>query len=496
MVNKESITRRDFLRTASLGASTVYTASALSPRRALSPRQRTPATDRPNVVVILADNMGRDTGCYGNTAIKTPNIDGLAADGVKFENAFCTTSSCSPSRAVILSGLYAHANGMYGLSHAYHHFSCFDDLQTLPGLLRSAGYRTGLNGKLHVTPREIFPFDVEIDSDARNTVQMAEESRGFLSAGFEAPFFLYFCPWDPHRGRPFDAWPDPNPFGNKSEGYEGVKQVTYTPEEVNAPSYLPDTPATRAELAQYYQAISRMDQGVGRLITILKEQGHYENTLIMFLSDNGPAFPGGLATLYEPGMHLPLIVKPPQPGNPGMTNHALVNWPSLTPTILDFAGAIPEEAPFQEDSLKPILEEEHPAEWNEVYAAHNLHEITMYTPMRVLRGQRFKLIWNIAWEQEQPMPRDIWESTTWQYLRRNEIETLGKRSIDALLHRPEFELYDLQEDPDEVNNLAERPEYAERMEDMKAKIKSFQEDTQDPWIIEWEHQGLQVSEDY
>ena len=91
-----------------------------------------------------------------------------------------------------MSGLYAHANGMYGLSHAYHHFSCFDDLQTLPGLLRSAGYRPGLNGELHVTPREIFPFDVEIDSDARNTVQMAEESRSFLSADFEAPFFLYF----------------------------------------------------------------------------------------------------------------------------------------------------------------------------------------------------------------------------------------------------------------------------------------------------------------
>lgn len=490
MMPPDNITRRDFLRRASLGASTVYASSALSPRWGAS-------ADRPNVVVILTDNMGRDAGCYGNTAIETPNIDALAGDGVKFENAFCTTSSCSPSRAVILSGLYAHANGMYGLSHAYHHFSCFEDLSTLPAVLGSAGYRTGINGKLHVSPPRTFPFDVKIsESGARNTVEMAEESRDFIAADSEVPFFLHFCPWDPHRGRPFDAWPDPNPFGNKPEGYEGVDQITYAPEEVRVPSYLPDTPGTRAELAQYYQSISRMDQGVGRLVSILKEEGHYDDTLIIFLSDNGPAFPGGLATLYEPGMHLPLIIKPPQPENPGMTNHAMVNWPSLTPTILDFAGESLEEAAFQEDSIKPILEEEHPAGWEEVYAAHNLHEITMYTPMRVLRGRRFKLIWNIAWEQEQPVPRDIWESTTWQYLRRNGIETLGKRSMKSFLRRPEFELYDLQEDPDEVNNLAEQAEHAERLKEMKAKIKSFQEDTEDPWIIEWNQQGLEVTESY
>ncbi|WP_084088470.1 sulfatase family protein [Fodinibius roseus] len=489
-MSNRGINRRDFLRTATLGASSIWAGSPLLQTR------RTAPADSPNIVVIVTDNMGRDAGCYGNSAIKTPNIDALAADGVKFENAFCTTSSCSPSRAVILSGLYAHANGMYGLMHAYHHFACFEDIQTLPGILRTAGYRTGINGKLHVAPPEIFPFDVEIDSDARNTVQMAEKSRNFISQDDNKPFFLYFCPWDPHRGRPFNAWPEPNPFGNKPEGYEGVEKITYTPEEVNIPSYLPDTPATRAELAQYYQSISRLDQGLGRLISILKSQKKYENTLIMFLSDNGPAFPGGLATLYEPGINLPLIVKRPKHKKKGITNHALVNWTSLTPTILDFADALPADVNFQGRSLKPILEEDHPSEWNEVYASHTFHEVTMYTPMRVLRGRRFKLIWNIMWEQEQPVPRDIWESTTWQYLRRNGIETLGKRSMDTFLRRPEFELFDLQEDPDESNNLAQRPEFADRMEVMKEKIKSFQEDTQDPWVIEWEQQGLEVTEEY
>lgn len=487
-----NITRRDFVRTVSLGASTLWVPGASSLLQSLS----TGTGHRPNIVVIVTDNMGRDAGCYGNSAINTPNIDALATDGVKFENAFCTTSSCSPSRAVILSGRYAHANGMYGLMHAYHHFSCFNDIETLPGVLKAAGYRTGLNGKLHVAPREIFPFDVEIDSDARNTVQMVEKSRDFLSEDTDNPFFFYFCPWDPHRGRPFDAWPDPNPFGNRPDGYDGVRPITYRPEEVNVPSYLPDTPATRAELAQYYQSISRLDQGVGRLISILKKQRQYENTLIMFLSDNGPAFPGGLATLYEPGMHLPLIVKPPQPKKPGITNHALVNWTSLTPTILDFADVLSTDSTFQGNSLKPVLEEENPPGWNEVYASHTFHEVTMYTPMRVLRERRFKLIWNIMWEQEQPVPRDIWESTTWQYLRRNDIETLGKRPMTAFLRRPEFELYDLQEDPDEVVNLTERSEYAGRMEEMKGKIKSFQEKTRDPWIIEWEQQGLEVNEEY
>ena len=154
------------------------------------------AAERPNIVLIVTDNQGRDAGCYGNSVIKTPNLDRLAADGVRMTHAFCTTSSCSPSRSVILTGHYAHANGMYGLEHAYHHFSTFDHIQSLPVALSNAGYRTCRAGKLHVGPEKVYRFDTTLEVNSRNPVQMADKSRPFIAAGGK-PFFLYFCPYDP-----------------------------------------------------------------------------------------------------------------------------------------------------------------------------------------------------------------------------------------------------------------------------------------------------------
>ena len=133
--------------------------------------------------------------------------------------------------------------------------------------------------------------------------------------------------------------------------------------------------------------------------------------------------------------------------------------------------------------------------WDEVYASHSLHEVTMYHPMRVVRGRRYKLIWNIAYEQTQPISRDIGESSTWQSIVRGGIKTLGKRPIEQFLHRPQFELYDLKNDPDEIRNLADDSAHATILEELKTKLRQFQERTNDPWIISWEdHRGLTVIE--
>ena len=116
--------------------------------------------NRPNIVLIVSDDHGREAlGCYGNPVVDTPNLDALAADGVRFTNAFCTSASCAASRSVILTGLYNHANGTYGHTHGVHHFSCFNGVRTLPALIKEAGYRTGRVGKTHYAPEDIFPFD-------------------------------------------------------------------------------------------------------------------------------------------------------------------------------------------------------------------------------------------------------------------------------------------------------------------------------------------------
>ncbi len=498
----KNVSRRKFIQQC-LAGSTVLAANSFIPQTLQAKQSniaeisRNKPGDRPNILLIVTDNMGRDLGCYGNEVIKTHNIDQLASEGIKFTNAFCTTSSCSPSRAVLLSGLYGHANGMYGLSHAYHHFSSFDDMESLPMLLARSGYRTGCIGKYHVAPESVYPFDVFMEVNSRNPVEMANTSQKFISDDPSRPFFLWFAPYDPHRGRPFNTWPKPNTFANRAEGYEGITPVTYDPEEVIVPPYLTDTQKCREELAQYYQSISRVDQGIGRLVAMLKEEGHYENTVIVFLSDNGPAFPGALATLYEPGMRLPCIVKTPTQKKRGIDNNALINWVDITPTLADYAGLSVSDDHFQGRSFRSILENPNPSGWDEIYASHTFHEVTMYTPMRVVRGRKYKLIWNIAHEQEQPVPRDIKNSSTLQSLINRNIKYLGKRPIQNFLHRPEFELYDLENDPYEVNNLANKEAYGNVLEKMKKKLRTFQEKTEDPWIIMWEgRKGLKVIEEH
>jgi N-sulfoglucosamine sulfohydrolase len=448
------------------------------------------AQTRPNVVLFVVDDQGRDAGCYGNPAVKTPNLDRLAAEGTRFDYAFCTTASCSASRSVLLTGLHNHANGQYGHEHAYHHFRTFDKVKSLPVLLSQAGYRTVRIGKFHVGPPDVYPFDRELPGNARNPVAMAETCRTVFAEKDDRPLFLYFCTADPHRsGNVADDLPGrPDRFGNRPQGYPGVKPQAFDPQKVVVPPFLPDTPECRAELAQYYQAVWRLDQGLGRLVEILKETGQYDRTLIVFLSDNGIAFPGAKTTLYEPGMRLPCVVRSPAPKRRGLVCNAMISWADITPTILDAAGALPKKNAFHGRSFLHVLDEPNPPGWDEVYASHTFHEITMYYPMRVVRTRRYKLIWNLAHGLSYPFASDLWESSTWQSVWKAKATTFGRRSVEAFLHRPAFELYDLAADPDEIHNLATDPKYARVLEELKAKLKAFQERTGDPWILKWEHE--------
>src|SRR5262249_39132774 len=131
----------------------------------------TGATAAPrNVVLFVTDDQGQDAGCYGNPVVKTPNLDALAAEGTRFTHAFCTTSSCSPSRSVTLPGRPTHANGQYGLEHSYHHFNSLPTVKSLPVMLSAAGYRTARVGKFHVGPEDVYKFDVKLPGNPRSPV--------------------------------------------------------------------------------------------------------------------------------------------------------------------------------------------------------------------------------------------------------------------------------------------------------------------------------------
>ncbi len=479
---RHRISRRTFMK----DCAAAIAGAGLVGKRLLAAEQK-----KPNVVLIVADDHGREAvGCYGNPVIKTPNLDKLASEGVRFTHAFCTTASCSASRSVILTGLYNHATGQYGHQHSFHHFVSFENIKSLPVLLSQAGYRTARIGKLHVAPPEVYKFDEELGAESRNPVAMAQKCKDFIAASDARPFFLYFCLSDPHRGggKAQELPYKPDRFGNRANGYPGVKEVKYDPKDIIVPPFLPDIPECRAELAQYYQSVSRVDQGVGQLLEILKQSSKYDSTLVIYISDNGIAFPGAKTTLYEPGMNLPCIVQNPYQKKRGLVCNATITWADITPTILDFAGALQKETDFHGRSFKSILEQENPKGWDEIYASHTFHEITMYYPMRVIRERKHKLIWNIAHGLEYPFASDLWESSTWQAVLHRGDKFYGKRSIDAYLHRSEFELYDLDEDPYEIKNLAGDTKYQKLLGELKEKLKAFQKRTNDPWIIKWQHQ--------
>ncbi len=361
------------------------------------------AEERPNIILFVSDDHGTDAlGCYGNPVIMTPNLDRLSEEGVRFDHAFCTSASCAASRSVILTGKYGHATGSYGHVHEYHHFSTYDTVPSLPVLMEQGGYLTARIGKYHLAPESVYSFREVLKADPRNTVEMAEACREVLQS--EDPFFLYFCTDDPHRGSPFtpDPWDSPNNFGNREGGYVGVETVVYDPEDVIVPGFLPDTRLCREELAQYYQSVSRIDQGFGRLMALLEETGKKEHTIVIYISDNGIAFPGAKTTLYEPGIRLPCIVRDPSADAKGIVNHAMITWADLAPTILEMAGLDHRANQFHGRSFREILGETDPEGWDEVYASHTFHEITMYYPMRVRRTREYKMIWNAAWRQEYP----------------------------------------------------------------------------------------------
>jgi len=253
---------------------------------------------------------------------------------------------------------------------------------------------------------------------------------------------------------------------------------------------------------------------------MLKQNGLFDKTLFLFTSDHGMAFPGGKTTVYEGGLHVPFIVRDPYQTTRGVVNRALISHVDITPSLLDFAGALDPDKnqpkPFvngntiwqdaehlaEENknggfafdryhgrSWLPILSQPNPAGWDVIYASHTFHEIQMYYPMRVVRDRSFKLIWNIAHGLDYPFASDLWAASTWQaQYTQGKDAPYGKKTVGAYIHRPAFELYAIDSDPHEAKNLADDSRFVDILTTYKKKLKEFQQATDDPWIIKWQYE--------
>ena len=440
-------------------------------------------TKQKHVLLLIADDLGMDVGCYGHPVIQTPNLDRLAKKGVRFTKAYSTVASCSPSRAAIFTGLYSHQNGMYGLHHAPHSQQSHAWVQSLANLLRAGGYWTGIIDKVHVGPTSVYDWEAVITKGTgRDNVAIARHAKEFIAQRKDRPFFLTVGFVYPHRAAVG--------FGNEAFAKDPA-EVRYDPAKVIVPPHLPDTPEVRKDLAECYQSVSRMDRGVGLVLKELEDAGLLDDTLIIFISDNGIPFPGAKTTLYNAGIHLPLLVSGPGHRHGG-THKGLASWIDLAPTILDFTSVKGPKYTLPGQSLMPVLGKE-TSDRDAVFGSHQMHEITMAYPMRTIVTPRWKLIANLDHEKDFPFASDLWASPSWQVVRSGKAKSLGEKSVESFLRRPKEELYDLESDPHELKNLAGNKDHASTLSELRTRLRQWQADTKDPWQIVYREEDVRFN---
>ncbi|MBI1789807.1 MAG: sulfatase [Acidobacteria bacterium] len=439
--------------------------------------------DYRNVLLLIADDHSPLAGCYGNPVVQTPHMDRLARQGVRFSQAYCTTASCSASRSVVLTGLQNHANGQFGHAHMPHNFHTHPAVQSIPRLARAHGVETGVIGKLHVNPPAVYPWSFESPGGSKGGTRdvhgMAQEAERFFRQIDGRPFYLHVGFGDPHRSGGGQG------FAN-DRAYPNVKKNVYSPADVIVPPFLPDRPEVRRELAEYYQSIDRLDQGVGFLLEALEKSGRAKDTLVIYMSDHGMPFPGAKGSFYDSGLQCPLIVSTPEMKRRGVVNQALVHWPDIAPTVLDWMRVPGPDYSMHGRSLVTILEQEQPPERDEFFFSHTFHEINNYYPMRGIRTRRHKYVRFLYPELEMPLPSDLFASPTWQGIRERRDPAMGQRRTEAVMHHAREELYDLEKDPQETTNLGATQTAV--LAELRDKVRQMRRQTRDPWFIE--NQGL------
>lgn len=403
----------------------------------------TKTATQPNIIVIIFDDMGYgDLGAYGNSTIQTPNVDALANKGLRFDNAFLTTSSCTASRASLLTGRYPHNSGAPGL-----HDEIPGDKLLFTSLLRDAGYYTASVGKWHIGPHVRDQFDLVIggggESGARNWVSSL---RGRPE---DKPFFFWFSSLDPHV-----------PYQTIAE------TALYDPDMIQVPPYLYDGPGAREVISQYYAEITRTDRFIGEVIEELIAQDVLDNTIIFVLSDNGAPFPRAKTTLYDSGIKTPLIVSGAVQSRGTVAE--LVSMIGLAPTILDVAGI---EAPdtMEGSSFYNLLVGKPGPSLKAVYAEQNDHGYPI--SKRAVRDQQYLYIRNL----QQNGTHCLLEAKgiTQELLEQRKANTLSDQQARCFSRkRPAEELYDIASDPHSMHDLAREKD----MQDILVRMRGMWQD--------------------
>ncbi len=405
------------------------------PAVALRSQQR-----QPNFLVIVADDHGwNDLGCYGHPAVRTPHLDRMAADGVRFTHCYTTAPLCSPGRGAVMTGLYPHVSGVTRLVQGDEapRLSLRPGLWTFAKGLEELGYVNAAARKWHLSTDGALPHGFHHEFPSRGTY--LEQAEAFLEQRHDRPFCLYFCPTHTHR-----------PFRSHS-GFE------YSPDDVAhcLPPYLRDTPQVREHYSWYLSEISKMDDEIGQLIAALERSGELDRTVVAFLTDHGPSLHRAKFSLYDWGTHSSLVMRGPGVSGSGRVDTGLASTIDVGPTLLGLAGG---SAPTscQGIDLGPRLAGQDSKPRSLVFSEH--HENNHLT---AVRGERFKLIRNHTKDEPLVSPRNI---RNWQGM---DVDTLRQ---PYPLPRPDRELFDLGADPLESRNLADDPAYRDQLAKLEGEL--------------------------
>lgn len=431
-------------------------------------------SERPNIILIIGDDQAwDDSSVYGHPNLMLPAQERLAREGMRYDRGFVTSSSCSPSRSSIITGRYPHNTDAEQL-----HWSIPEGRLTFVELLKASGYWTAAAGKWHLGEAVKQHFHVVKEADvsgfqlptgaAEKLGKFVQQMEGDARSGCDQwvptlqsrpkdqPFFLWLGALDPHR--PYD---------------ENIREKPYKPEDIVIPPYVIDHPSVRKDLALYYDEIARLDDYIGRVLDELDRQGIADNTLVMYMSDNGRPFVRDKTTLYDSGIRTPWLMRWPRGIRAGSTTKSVVSAVDLAPTFLELAGFKPSTL-WEGRSFTRLFKNPQATVRKYAYAEKHWHDYE--DQVRAVRSDRFKYLRNFYPDLPLTPSADGVRSPMYQeMIKLRDAGQLKPHQLTSFrIPRPEEELYDCNADPHELKNLAGDPKYADVLHEMRGALKNWQ----------------------
>ena len=412
--------------------------------------------EKPNVVIVLADDVSWSSfGCVdAGLYTRTPSIDKLATQGIRFTNFSCSVAQCAPSRHELYTGLLPPSSGVYANG-----WKPAGNYKNIVNYLEDLGYNVGLTGKTHFkTPTE-FQKVPGFDSDGNSNAPTWKMSgvKGFIeeSQAAKKPFCMVIA--SVHAHHPWTVGDEKN----------------FPLDKIVVPPHMVDGPVTRLALAKHAAEVEDLDNQVGATMKLIDKMRLAESTVLIFLSEQGTALPNGKYSIYDYGTRALCLVRWPERIKKGSVTDAVAMYCDILPTLVDMAGGTTPETDGR--SLFPVLKGETSDHRDHAYL---VHQYAGYT-QRAIRNKEFKLIWSPKQENSyyvdtvmNPKSKKFFAGVWREWVKVAKADPDAQAQIERVVKHPEFELYNIKKDPWELENLASKPEYAGKVEEMRAQLKA------------------------